>query len=242
MNSLAAKQILIACRPGTSDLLTEEARAALEQVERDPALQEWWSRQQVFHQQARESFRHAPVPPGLLDRILADTKVIELPWWRKPNFLSAAAAVVLFAAVIAFLWQSTPENALPTFRSRMVRNVLRQYSMDITTNDMRVIRTFLDRQGAPSDYQLPPGLARRPALGAGVLSWQDQRVSMVCIDSQTQGTLFLFVADDPALRKPRGEREYASISDLMTVSWTDAGKTYVLAGHGGREWLEKQLE
>jgi hypothetical protein len=114
--------------------------------------------------------------------------------------------------------------------------------MDIATNDLQVIRTYLDQQGAPSDYQLPAGLKRRPAMGAGVLSWRDQRVSMVCIDSQTKGTLFLFVASDPALRKPPGQREYTPVSDLMTVSWTDAGNTYVLAGHGNREWLKKQLE
>ena len=69
-------------------------------------------------------------------------------------------------------------------------------------------------------------------MGAGVLSWQDRRVSMVCIDSQTQGPLFLFVSDDPALRKAAGEREFAPVSDLMTVSWTEDGMTYVLAGHG----------
>ena len=44
MNSRAAQEILIACRPGTADLHTAEARAALEQVQRDPELHDWWIR------------------------------------------------------------------------------------------------------------------------------------------------------------------------------------------------------
>jgi hypothetical protein len=241
MNSRAAQEILIACRPGTADLHTTEAREALEQVQRDPELHEWWIRQQAFQKRTRESVRQLAPPPGLREQILARAKIVEVPWWRKPGFLSAAAALVILAVAVTVFRDRAPADPLPTFRSRMVQNVLRQYSMDIKTNDMRVIRTFLDREGAPSDYQLPPGLARRPAMGAGVLSWQDRRVSMVCINSQTQGTLFLFVSDDPALRKPDKQREFVPVSDLMTVSWTENGKTYVLAGHGSREWLEQQL-
>ena len=37
MNSRAAQEILIACRPGSADLHTLEAKAALEQVERRAA-------------------------------------------------------------------------------------------------------------------------------------------------------------------------------------------------------------
>ena len=178
MNSRAAQEILIACRPGSADLHTVEAKAALEQVERDPALQEWWIRQKAFQQRTRESFRQLPIPAALREQILARAKIIEVPWWRKTGFLSAAAAVVILAVAVAVFRNPAPPHPLPIFRSRMVGNVLRQYSMDIETNDMRVIRSFLQQERAPSDYALPPGLARRPAMGAGVLSWQDRRVSM----------------------------------------------------------------
>jgi hypothetical protein len=124
----------------------------------------------------------------------------------------------------------------------MVRSVLRQYSMDLVTNDMTAIRQFLTGHQAPADYVLPPGLTSLPASGAGVLSWQGQRVAMVCLDSPDQGTLFLFVVDQSAVRPPPPRNpEYLQVSKLMTASWTRDGKTYVLAGSGGREGLQKRL-
>lgn len=241
MNSLSAQQILIACRPGTSDLDSAEARAALEQVERDPELQQWWRQQQSFHRSLSGAFGQAPIPADLRDEILGRIRILELPWWRKPIVMGAAAAILVFVINVALFWKSAPDETLPTFRSRMVGNVLRQYAMDIETNDMRAIRDFLGKAGAPSTYQLPAGLAQRPPVGAGVLSWQDRRVSMVCLDSQTQGTLFLFVVNDPALRASAAQQEYAAVHDLMTVSWTEGTNTYLLAGHGRKEWLAKQL-
>jgi hypothetical protein len=241
MNRRDAQDILLACRPGTPDLQSEEARAALDEVRRDPELAAWWARQQAFHEQARHTLRHLPVPDGLPDRILSHCKTVELPWWRTTTFLSAAAAIVVLAITIALFWKTAPRDPLPTFRSRMVRNVLRQYAMDIQTNDVTTIRTFLAERSAPADYQVPPPLSARPLIGAGVLSWQERKVSMVCIDSQTQGTLFLFVANDPLLKRPPGQTDYSAVSDLMTVSWSEGDKTYLLAGYGDRAWLEKQL-
>jgi hypothetical protein len=111
--------------------------------------------------------------------------------------------------------------------------------MDIVTNDMAQIRQFLATNNAPADYVLPQNLARLPAMGAGVLSWRDRRVSMVCLDSGAQGTVFLFVVDGSAVRGTPRQREFAHVSELNTVSWTEGGKAYVLAGSGGKNLLEE---
>jgi hypothetical protein len=111
--------------------------------------------------------------------------------------------------------------------------------MDIMTNDMGYIRQFLDFQQAPSDYRLPAGLARLPAMGAGVLSWQDRKVSMVCLDSGTNGTLFLFVVDKSSMHNPPQKQIAATVKELETISWSEADRTYVLAGAGQKEWLER---
>ena len=239
MNSADAKNILIACRPGTEDLATPEAAAALEQARRDPALQRWWEQQQAFQEQTRESFRTVHAPHSLRDQILARAKIVALPWWRQPIAWKAAAAIALLCAGVT-VWQKVlPENSFQTFRSRVVRNVQRQYTMDIETNDMEQIRQFLAAKNAPGDYVVPQYLARLPALGAGVLGWQDRNVSMVCLDSGAQGTLFLFIVDRAAVRNAPAQQEYAAVSELMTVSWSEGSKAYVLAGHGGKESLQR---
>jgi hypothetical protein len=117
--------------------------------------------------------------------------------------------------------------------------VLRQYTMDIVTNDMAQVRAFLATKQAPADYALPDKLGRLPVSGAGILSWQGGKVSMVCLESANQGTLFLFVVDAPAVRQRDSvTREFADVNRLATVTWTRSGRTYVLAGSGGRTELE----
>ena len=237
MNSADAKRILIACRPGTEDMHDPGVGAALEQVQRDPELQRWWGQQQAFHNMAREDMRQMPVPRSLPGRIRAGKKIVSLPWWRAPVAWSAAAAIALLITFFATRSRSPGEDSFQVFRSRMVGNVQRQYAMTIETNDMSPIRQHLATNNAPADYVLPGNLARLPVMGAGLLSWRDRRVSMVCLDSGAQGTVFLFVVDGSSVKNPPAEREYTPVNSLNTASWTENGKAYVLAGSGGQEWL-----
>ena len=227
----------MACRPGTDDTKEPSVVAALEQARRDPELQQWWERQQSFQRSVRESFRSAQPPASLRGRILARARIIEVPWWRHPVTWSAAAGLALLISFFALRPESSREMAFETFRSRMIGNVLRQYSMTIRTNEMAPIRQHLATNGAPADYKIPQNLARLPLLGAGVLSWRDRRISMVCFDSGAQGTVFLFVANESSLRGAPHERDFAMVDSLNTMSWTERGQVYVLAANGGREWL-----
>lgn len=239
MNSTEAKQILIACRPGSEDLRSPEARAAIELVQRDPELRAWWEQHEAFQNEARRAFRDVPVPSHLRDKLLARAKTVEVPFWRRPIVWSAAAAVLIFLGALSFWKQPSAEDSFATFRSRMVQSVLRQYRMDIMTNDMGYIRQYLASRQAPANYKLPPGLERLPAMGAGVLSWQDRKVSMVCLDSGEKGTLFLFVVDKESVQNPPKDRMSAMVKELDTVAWTEAGEAYVLVGPGGKEWLNQ---
>ena len=239
MNIAEAKRVLIACRPGSDDLRSGEAAAALELAQREPELRQWWEQQQAFHRQTQNSLRDLPVPSHLRERILSRAKVIEMPWWQRRVIWSAAAAVLILLAAIA-IWQQQPkEDSFATFRSRVVRAVLRQYRMDIMTNDMGQIRRFLDAHEAPADYTLPPVLARMPAMGAGVLSWRDRKVSMVCLDAGEQGTAFLFVVDRASVGKAPVQREFAAVNELNTVSWSEGSRSYVLASPAPKQWLEQ---
>jgi hypothetical protein len=237
MNIAEAKQVLIACRPGTDDLRSSEAVAALELAQHEPELRLWWEQQQKFHRRTQQSFREMPVPAHLRDRILARAKIVEVSWWQSRILWSAAAAVILIVALIA-TQQPSQEDTFVTFRSRVVRAVLRQYRMDIVTNDMAQIRRFLGEHQAPADYVLPPKLNQLPVMGAGVLGWRDRNASMVCLDAGEKGPLFLFVVDRSSVPKAPQQREFAPVSELNTISWTEQGRAYVLAGSVSKEWLE----
>jgi anti-sigma factor RsiW len=238
-----ARRILIAHRPGQGNAANDaEVSAALEEVRRNPELAQWWKKQQAFHAAMAQGFVNAPVPDGLHAAIWARVRVVPFPWWRQPRIWAAAAAIAfLLGSGVFLLWPEDTAGSLATFRSRMVRTVLRQYRMDIQTNDLAAVRQFHATNGAPADYVLPPGLALLPVSGAGVLSWQGSHVSMVCLDAGAQGPLFLFVADAAEVHPPSDPQEFAPVNKLMTVSWSKTGKVYVLASPGGRETLEKYL-
>ena len=234
MNSLDAKRILLAHRTDDPASANDpEIAAALEHVQRDPALARWWQEQQAFHAAMKKGFGGIPVPEGLREQIRGRSRIVPFPWWRNPRIWTAAAAAVLLLGFAAlFRERDSREDSFETFRSRMVRSVLRQYRMDIRTNDMPSIRQFLAAKNAPADYTIPSKLGQFPTTGGGVMSWQATRASMVCFDSGATGTAFLFVVNrsdvkQPPVQSPAPKME--KVSELMTASWAEGEKVYVLA-------------
>jgi hypothetical protein len=240
VNNAEAKQILITWRAGHAEESDPRVAEALQQVRRDAALRQWFEQNVRFNEEARAAFRQIPVPHHLKERILARARTAKVVhWWQQPGWMAAAAAVVLLLTLSMFWFRPESENSFATFRSRMVRTVLRQYSMDIESSDMNRIRQFLATNNAPADYVLRQGLGRLPALGAGVLSWQDQKVSMVCLVSTNQATLFLFIVDRASVKQaPADAPEFAEVSKLLTASWTQGDNVYVLATQGNHDTIK----
>ncbi len=172
MSPTEAQSILLSWRPGHGDLRDPEVGAALEVARNDPALSRWLEKHSDFQRAMAKGFQAIPVPADLRSRIIhARPRIIEPDrWWRSPAWLSAAAAVVLLLGVAAWWVRPPAENSLSVFRSRMVGAVLRQYTMDIVTNDMVQIRAHLAGQQAPSDYVLPEKLTRLPVTGSRRIS------------------------------------------------------------------------
>lgn len=237
-----AKEVLLRYRPGIDDGRDEEVAGALEEVRRVPELREWWHAHQQFQSVTRATFEQVTPPAELRERLISQSKVIEVSWWRRPATLAAAAAIaVLFVVLATMFFKPRPEDTLAVFRWRMIGNALRSYAMTINTNDMAQVRQHLASRNAPADYELPPKLSEVPLLGAGVMSWRDRRVSMVCFNSKTQGMLYLFIVDAASLKEAPAAPEFASVRNLSTVSWTNHGLTYVLAGHVPQDGLKSLL-
>jgi hypothetical protein len=232
-----AKQILLLHRStSNADDVTPEIAEALAIAERDPALRQWLQGHRELQRAVTQSLRGIQVPPGLARQIVERAPIILFPWWRRFPTWAAAAAIFLAFFIAVFEWNrhaNTNDNAangsFPTFRSRMVRSVLRQYQMDIVTNHMPAIRQFLNTNQAPANYVLPAGLTRLPPRGAGLQSWQRERVAMVCLDTGGNGTAILFVVDANSVTNPPPKApEFQQVSKLMTASWTDGDRAYLL--------------
>jgi len=243
MNSQQAKQVLLLYRPGSEDARDPEVAAALEQVERDPELKSWFEAQCVFQVAMQRKFREVQAPEQLRSRLLARPKIVRPQFrWRQPAWIAAAAALVILA-VLATHWLGprTPDQ-FADFRGRMVRTALRQYRMDIVTNDMQQVRQFMVSRGAPSDYVLPPGLTGLALTGGGYLRWRNQPVAMVCFDRGDRQMLYLFVMDRSAVGDtPPAAPEVSQVNRLVTASWTLGNRTYLLAGPEDPDFARKYL-
>jgi len=249
-----ARQILLPFRPWAKADHDAKVVEALALCQRDAELAQWFENHCAVQNAIHARFNQMPLPEGLKEQILSEYKARAVVpcWWRQPATLAAAATMAILVA-LGSLWLTTPrpsseEVNFASYRSRMVRTALRTYGMDLETNDFAQIRTYLAQHQSPADYVLPQNLEATPSVGCGVLKWQDQPVAMVCFRTGkplapgAKSDLFLFVIDRKALPDLRASNvpEFASVNKLVTASWTEGEKVYLLAGFD-EESLRRRL-
>lgn len=240
MNRREAQEILLRHRPGQPPL-DDETRHALDLLKCDPELARWYDDQEHFAQSFRAAVQQIQPPTNLRDEILARPKIIAPPWQRRSFIVAAAAAVALLAVGLIF-WLGGPreEPSFAVFESRMVSFALRQYRMDIETADEAAVRSYLQEQGTPSKFPLPPQLASLPVKGGASLTWKSRPVSMLCFDWQGKETLYLFVIE-------QNQVENASLpadpipsrhETIATAAWEANNLVYVLVSGEGLQTLD----
>lgn len=254
MNSEQAREILRLYRPATTDTQDPAFAEALEVARREIVLAKWFEAHCANYETIRQRLKKIPVPAGLKEQILAEKKIepkivaLPRPRWRQPALAMAAMMVVLMS-LIWFSVRSREKNNYSQYRSRMVSTALRVYGMDLETNDLNEIRKFLARKNAPSDYTLPDGVRKLEGAGCVTLRWQNKPVSMICfrtgrpLPPGEKSDLFLFVTERGSFSNawPAASPKLEKVNRLVTASWVDGGKSYLLATPGGEEFIKKFL-
>ncbi len=240
-----AKKILELYRPGANDGADLEVAQALALARQDPELAGWLDERVRLQKALQRKFREIPVPVSLKGDILAHPKqLVRPPWWRDPDWLPLAACIVLLLSLCVALegmWKGArvPDHFVD-FEGRMVRSALREYRMDILTNDLPQVRHHLSTRGAPADFPLPIPLTKLSVMGGGVLHWRNNPVSMVCFDRGDKQMLFLFVMNRTAVKDPPGcAPSIQQISSQTVLGWSEGDKAYVLAGPEEADFLKK---
>jgi hypothetical protein len=241
MTRAEAKQLLLLYRPGDERAPDAEMKAALELAQGDDELRRWFDEHRAFQAAMREKFQSVSPPADLMARLLAERKIVRPAVWSRPaSWMAAAAAFALFAALAWFMAQPRVPERFDDYQARMVSTVLRQYRMDVVTNDLRALRSALAASGAPGDYSVPPGLGAKPLTGGGVLRWRNHPVTMVCFNRGDDQMLFLFVMDKSAVKDPPpAQPQVEQVNKLVTVSWSAGDKAYMLAGPPEPDFGEK---
>jgi uncharacterized membrane protein YbaN (DUF454 family) len=228
---------------------------ALALARQDAELGRWFDQHCAAQKAIRDQFRQIAIPPGLQEQIISEHKArTAVVWWRQPVTLAAAAVVAVLIGIAAVWFRPAPgirdEVNTATFRSRMLGQVLRSYTMTLETNDLNQIRSHLAGQQAPADFVLPEKLAQTLLAGCGVLRWQHKRVSMICfltgkpLPSGSKSDMFLFVVDRSALPDAPATSSPEFNPDrkqIVTATWTVGDKTYVLATEGNVDFIRRYL-
>jgi hypothetical protein len=256
MNDEEAKKTLAMYRPGTADQDDPRFKEALERAKQssphgqgdaDHELGRWFQEHCSSYLSVRKKFLDIPVPEGLKDKILREVTppARNIIIFRPIVFLKAAAVLALCLGLVAlYRHPQSREDEFSTYQSRMVRTALQLYGM-VPGRDLQTINMFLAGHKAPTDYVLPQGVSKAQPVGCAVLEWQGQPVSMLCFRSGQplppgrQSDLWLFVVDGSTVRNGPASPSpaIAKVSKLMTASWTQYGKTYILAAAGDEQFL-----
>lgn len=256
MTKQQAKAILSVYRPGTADTNDAEFAGALALAREDSALRDWFEAHCAVQQALRARFKQIVVPEGLKEQIISERRAWTMHQrWRRPVALVAVAALIAVLISVAALWlrpdtQPKDEANFATFLNRMVSAVLRQYTMTLETNDPNQIRAHLAQNRAPADYVLPKALEKTATTGCGVMGWQEKAVAMVCFHSGKplppgeKTDIFLFVVDRNTLSDaPSGlAPQIAHVNKLVTASWTQGQRVYVLATEGDEALIRQYLD
>lgn len=258
MNRDEAKTILLLYRPDTADAEDPQIAEALALAKQDSELSRWLEEHCARQNALREKFRQIEIPAGLKEQIISEqaarAKIIRLRE-RITTVLAVAAIVVALAFLASFYFprggneNPAESNTLANYQNQMAYVATSGYAMNFPTNDLTQIRAYLAQSAAPSDYTLPAPLEKTVATGCAIEGWQDKKVTMICfrtgkpLPPNQAGDLWLFVVDSTSIKDAPdfASPQFAKVNQLITATWTQGGKLYLLATQGDEQTIRKYL-
>jgi hypothetical protein len=236
MNSLEAKFILEACRSGALDASDPKIAEALQAMESDPELAQWFAASQEFDRAVASKLKAVPVPSDLAQRIRAGETAAAAPHrWRRREWLALAALLVLLAALAAFWWPALKFHFGPanfaSFRNDMVDFMDQRWdhTFDLSDPDFEKIRGWLESRAEPIKVDVSLTLAASRTYGCKTLKWHGATATLVCFVPEKAGTVVhILVVDRRALTDdPGGEPLLARVADWNSAIWSRGDKIYL---------------
>lgn len=242
MNNAEATFILHGYRPNGADASDATFQAALEQVQRDPALHAWFGRQQAFDGAVSAKLNEVPAPAGLREAILAGGRVTvadptQTRWWRSPALMAVAAGVAVIFATTLALW---PKPALAD-------TALAGYVMTDAAHEnlhgghgTDSLAAMLGNPAIRLGRGLPVSFEALRKGGCRTVSYEGHDVLEVCFSRE--GVWFhCYIgqrADFPALA---AAPSFLDRNGMSVAAWADEAHVYLVASKAGRAALERLL-
>lgn len=217
---------------------------ALSLAERDAELHSWMQQHDAVFKAVRGKLSGIEVPRDLRERIVRQRPIPQMATrWLQPA-LKVAAVLLLLAGLAIFWPRAGTKNNLAAYEAYVAKLVSGKYRMSFESDNLENIRSFLERNQAPSSYEVPKRLSETNALGCATLSWSGNPVSMLCFADTQNRKLWLFVASRqsiPDSPKTTTATFAQQAKGFTTASWTVDGYTYVLTMQGDANVLREYL-
>lgn len=240
MDNHEAKFILQARRAGGQDADDPRMAEALEQARRDPELGRWLEEEQAFDRAVGERVRSVPVPAGLREAIVAGVKVTPEPrWWRQPSTWAVAAVLTVLGVVLFFVPAANHEAFAADYFDNLKQ-------LDHREPEIKSLCQWLAENEGHCNILIPKRLRSLPTIGCRIASWEGRKFSLICfkaadVDLRPEIHLMIFDAGElpglPPVTSPQIRRR----GDWTIASWTQSGRSYILARVGDERSVRNLL-
>jgi hypothetical protein len=245
MNNEEAKFILQGYRPNGADAGDATFCVAVEQAKSDPALGEWFAKQQAFDAAISAKLAQIRPPDNLRAAILAGGRVTErgkarIRWWNQPVWMAAAAGVAVLLAIGVTLWPK-PAAAFDdfAFEDAKLSAIHGHGDHGAATNALQWI---LSQPTTKLGQKLPVDFAKLQNSGCRSISYRGREVLEICFNRNGEWFHCYIArsADFPRLLQS-GKLAIVEKGSTAIASWADSEHVIVVVGKAGRQSLEALL-
>jgi hypothetical protein len=246
MNNVEAKFILQGYRPNGADAADAMFCAVLEQARHDPALHDWFAREQAFDAAISAKLNQIQAPAGLREAILAGGRVTasETPrrgWWQRPVMMAAAASIALIFAVTAALWPRQAGANTPLFNFALA-DAMHSEIHGGHGREAGALQALLSEPTTRMGGSLPVDFAALRAAGCRAVGFEGHDVLEVCF--KRNGVWFhcyIVRREDFPTLAAVATPTLVDKSGIGIASWTDTAHLFVVVSKKGHSELEKLL-
>jgi hypothetical protein len=202
MNSDAAKEILSAYRSADRDGADPTFREALDQMERDGELKNWFEEQQGVDRGIRDKLASLEPPADLEAKILARIRGEKVRRFALPPvWLAAAACLVVGGIALFYSTRQGAPDRFQEFKTDALAMVSAQGGpvLDLWTSNLGETESYLKDHQAPYDEALPARLKSMETAGCRAFVWKDYPASLTCFRLPNGMLLHLVVINRDAM-------------------------------------------
>ncbi|MCQ1059167.1 hypothetical protein LRP52_21765 [Photobacterium sp. ZSDE20] len=245
MDSNTIKSILRLYRPDI-DEETKPITEALIQVESNPELKVWYRKHLENEDAISAQFDDIAIPIHLKEQLKKQyepkSTTSKHSSWLAPLALAASMLLVVLSW---FNFSTIDKPSFAHFQQDMITFATQPYEMDIVVEDLDLINKGFAKAGWPTHYITPEPLNNLHALGGVTQQWENEKVSIVCLEDEAGKYIWLFITKFSAF----GENQ-AVVLNAMLVSekpllthaaWQDQNFIYYMLAEGDIEFIKSYL-